>query len=170
MDQVKIGAFLKDLRKEKNMTQEQLAEQFGVAGRTVSRWESGSNMPDLSILIELADFYGVGIRELIDGERKGTGQNSEMKDTLKKVAQYSEAEHQKLKTRMRDICIIAEFLLISYIFLESSKFFDIPDDLQRSIQGFVMGAVYAVLILNSLYLNGMLDRLRQWKLRIFKKK
>ncbi len=41
MDQVKIGAFLKELRKEKNMTQEQLADQFGVAGRTVSRWETG---------------------------------------------------------------------------------------------------------------------------------
>ena len=62
MDQQKIGSFLKELRKEKNLTQEQLAEALNVSGRTVSRWETGSNMPDLSILVELADFYDVDIR------------------------------------------------------------------------------------------------------------
>ena len=51
MDTKKIGAFLKQCRKEKNLTQEQLAEKFGVSERTVSRWETGSNMPDLSILV-----------------------------------------------------------------------------------------------------------------------
>ena len=51
MDQGKIGSFLRELRKEKSLTQEQLAEKFNVASRTVSRWETGSNMPDLSILI-----------------------------------------------------------------------------------------------------------------------
>lgn len=50
MDQKKTGYFLKKLRKERGITQEQLAETFGVAGRTVSRWETGSNMPDLDIL------------------------------------------------------------------------------------------------------------------------
>lgn len=59
MDQVKIGRFMRELRKEKALTQEQLAEKFGVSNRTVSRWENGNNMPDISILIELADFYGV---------------------------------------------------------------------------------------------------------------
>ena len=70
MDQIKIGAFLKTLRREKNMTQEQLAEQLGVSSRTVSRWETGSNIPDISLLAELAEFYDVSIPELIDGERK----------------------------------------------------------------------------------------------------
>ena len=69
MNQKNIGSFLKILRKEKNLTQEQLAEQFNVSSRTVSRWETGSNMPDLSLLVELADFYNVDIREIIDGER-----------------------------------------------------------------------------------------------------
>ena len=59
MDQIKIGAFLKALRKEKNMTQEQLAEQLGVSNRTVSRWETGSNMPDISLLTEIAEFYDI---------------------------------------------------------------------------------------------------------------
>ena len=89
MDTKKIGAFLKQCRKENNLTQEQLAEKFGVSARTVSRWETGSNMPDLSILIELADYYDIEIKELLDGERSST-MNKEMKETLNKVADYEE--------------------------------------------------------------------------------
>ena len=70
MDQKKIGVFLKELRKEKELTQEQLAEIVQVSNRTVSRWENGNNMPDLDILIELSDFYEVELREILDGERK----------------------------------------------------------------------------------------------------
>lgn len=77
MNQQKIGCFLKELRKEKELTQEQLAEHFGVAGRTVSRWETGNNMPDLSLLIELADFYQVDIREIFEGERIEKNMTSE---------------------------------------------------------------------------------------------
>ena len=53
MDTKKIGAFLKQCRKENNLTQEQLAEKFGVSARTVSRWETGSNMPDLVYWLSL---------------------------------------------------------------------------------------------------------------------
>ena len=89
MNQQKTGELLKHLRKEKGLTQEQLAEHFYVSSRTVSRWETGNNMPDLDMLIELADFYDVDIRELIVGERKSENMNNETKDTLKKVAEYS---------------------------------------------------------------------------------
>ena len=57
MNQQKTGELLKRLRKEKRLTQDQLAEKFYVSSRTVSRWETGSNMPDVAILIELADLY-----------------------------------------------------------------------------------------------------------------
>ena len=70
MDQQKIGEFLKTLRKEKDLTQEELADKMNVSRRTVSRWETGSNLPDLSILVELADLYDVDLREIFDGERK----------------------------------------------------------------------------------------------------
>lgn len=59
MDQQKIGQFLRECRKEKGITQEQLAEMPGVTNRSVSRWENGSNLPDLDILIEMADYYDV---------------------------------------------------------------------------------------------------------------
>ena len=94
MDTKKIGAFLKQCRKEKNLTQEQLAEKFRVSARTVSRWETGTNMPDLSILVELAEYYDVEMRELLDGERS-QAMNKEMRETLDKVAMYEEWTKRK---------------------------------------------------------------------------
>ena len=95
MDMKKIGSFLKALRKEKGLTQEQLAEKLGVAGRTVSRWETASNMPDLSILIQLAEFYDIEVGEILDGERKDKAMDKEVKETLNKIADYSNDEKQK---------------------------------------------------------------------------
>lgn len=95
MDQKKIGGFLKELRKEKGLTQEQFAEMMGVSGRTVSRWETGANMPDLSILIQIADYYNVDMKEILDGERKSEIMEKELKETLMKVADYSEIEKEK---------------------------------------------------------------------------
>lgn len=95
MDMKKIGSFLKALRKEKGLTQEQLAEKLGVAGRTVSRWETASNMPDLSVLIQLAEFYDIEVGEILDGERKDKVMDKEVKETLNKIADYSNDEKQK---------------------------------------------------------------------------
>ena len=82
MDQVRIGSFLKELRKEKNLTQEQLAECFGVSNRTISRWETGNNMPDIGMLVEIADFYEVSIPEIIDGKRKSRDMETQKETVL----------------------------------------------------------------------------------------
>ncbi|MBR3585004.1 MAG: helix-turn-helix domain-containing protein [Oscillospiraceae bacterium] len=92
MDQIRIGAFLKELRKEKELTQEQLAEKLNVSGRTVSRWETGSNMPDIGMLVELADFYEVSIPEIIAGERKSEIMNQDTRETAVAMAEYSRNE------------------------------------------------------------------------------
>lgn len=97
MDTKKIGIFLKELRKEKGLTQEQLAEKLLVSGRTVSRWETGLNMPDLSILIRISELYDVEIKEILDGERKSEIMNLELKDTLSKVADYNKLEKKKVE-------------------------------------------------------------------------
>ena len=102
MNQIKIGEFLRELRKEKGLTQEQLAEQFNISRRSVSRWETGSNMPDVGLLIEIADFFDVDIREIIDGERKSENMEKE-KETLRKVAEYADAEKAKLKKKVSHI-------------------------------------------------------------------
>ena len=112
MQQEKMGCLLRELRKEKGMTQEQFAEVFGVTNRTVSRWENGINVPDVSILVEISKFYDVGILELIEGERKQEIMKSENYEELSRIADY--ADGQKAITlnnvRRRDmvelICII----------------------------------------------------------------
>jgi len=99
MDQIKIGAFLKELRNDNNLTQEQLAEKFGVSQRSVSRWENGNTMPDISILIELADYYEIDLREILNGERKMNSMNEDLKETLEMVADYTAAEKEKILKR-----------------------------------------------------------------------
>lgn len=166
MDMERTGKLLKELRKEKEMTQEQLAEQLGVSSRTVSRWETGSNMPDLSVLIELADLYHVDIRELIDGERKSENVNQETKDTLVKAADYAEQEKKCLKKKMLDMMGGVLLLLMFNSLLWYLGYHGKP---YQNLTEFTMGATIAVLVLNMLYLSGKLDKLRKAKLRWFKK-
>lgn len=70
MEQIKTGKFIAELRKEKGMTQEQLGDRLGVNSRSVSRWENGHGMPDISLLLELADVLGVTVQELLEGSRR----------------------------------------------------------------------------------------------------
>ncbi len=70
MEQIKTGKFIAELRKEKGMTQEQLGAKLGVNSRSVSRWENGHGMPDISLLLELAEVLGVTVQELLEGSRQ----------------------------------------------------------------------------------------------------
>ena len=69
MDQEKIGKFIFELRKEKKMTQQELADKIGVTDRAISKWENGRGMPDLSLMKPLCDALGITLNELISGER-----------------------------------------------------------------------------------------------------
>ena len=100
--ELNIGSNIKRLRLAKGLTQEQLAEQFNISRRSVSRWVSGSTKPEGGLLIEIADFFDVDIREIIDGERKSENMDKE-KETLKKVAEYADAEKAKLKKKVSNI-------------------------------------------------------------------
>lgn len=95
MNPKEIGAFLKQLRNEKGITQEQLAEILGVSGRTVSRWETGTNLPDLSVLVQISEYYDVEIKEILNGERRKGNMDNKLKETLLKVADYNELEKQR---------------------------------------------------------------------------
>ncbi len=114
MDPIRIGAFLKKLRKERNMTQEEIAGKYGVTQRSVSRWENGITMPDISIMIELADFYDVDIRELLRGERKSENMDTDMKETLEMVAEYTEADKAKI---LKKVYICGQGMLITAVAL-----------------------------------------------------
>ena len=168
MNQQKTGEFLKHLRKKKGLTQEQLAEHFCVSSRTVSRWETGNNMPDLDMLIELADFYDVDIREIIDGERKSENMDNETKDTLKKVAEYAAEENKKLKNKMVDMMLGAVILLVfSSILFENTYsgllYGIVPERACNNILMFSQGLAVAALVLNILHLMGFFEKISKWK-------
>ena len=146
MDQIKIGSFLKELRNEKGLTQVQLAEQLNVSNRSVSRWETGSTLPDISILVELAEFYEVDIKEIIDGERKSETMKEEMRDTLVKVAEYTNEDKEMQYYKMRKMigCILIGF----GVFLTISALMMFPSD---SSWGSIYSMIGAIILSTGLY-------------------
>ena len=117
MDLCKTGEFLRRLRTEKGLSQEQLADQLGVARRTVSRWETGTNAPDLDILIRLSDFYGVGLRDILDGERKDEPMSEEIRETAEQIAEYSSGEKARLLNRTRQALILGMAGFAAFVIL-----------------------------------------------------
>ncbi|MDE6896473.1 MAG: helix-turn-helix domain-containing protein, partial [Lachnospiraceae bacterium] len=69
MNQTKTGTFISECRKEKRMTQAQLAEKLNITDRAVSKWETGKSMPDSSVMLELCEILGITVNELLSGER-----------------------------------------------------------------------------------------------------
>lgn len=92
MNQEKIGKFIAELRKEKNMTQEQLAEVLEVNVKSISRWENGKTMPDLSMLPILANELNVEVSELLNGRKMTKEELFELKDTIERLIEYSQKE------------------------------------------------------------------------------
>ena len=161
MDQKKIGRFLKELRKEKDITQEQLAEKINVSGRTVSRWETGSNMPDISLLAELAEFYDVSIPEIIDGERKSEQMNEEIKETVIKVTDYTETNNARLLKRVRIIGITGVITILIAMVMDAGGLAVSPfwESVKRDLYAWTLGT----LIANILYTTGWLKRISEKK-------
>lgn len=159
MDQIKIGAFLKALRKEKNMTQEQLAEQLGVSNRTISRWETGNNMPDIGLLTEIAEFYNVSIPELINGERKSENMREEVKEVAETMSDYAKAEKEELVKSIRKMSLIGLVALIVYMVLDRTGVYD-RNNLFRYAYGISEALIYVTVLMFPLYTTGLLSRLR----------
>lgn len=167
MNQQNTGNFLRELRKSKGLTQEQLAERLNVSGRTVSRWENGMTMPDLDLLIELADLYDIDIRELIDGERKNDKMDKETKETLKKVADYAETEKRILAKRMCGMTAGTLIIFAFYLFVHYTDF--VTGRPYQNLSDFTLGLTAAALVLNILYCLGVLDKIRAAKIAFINK-
>lgn len=164
MNQIKIGVFIKELRKEKGLTQEQLAEQFNVSRRTVSRWETGSNLPELDILIEMADYYEVGIRELLNGERKSEDMSKELEETVLKVAEYSNEDKIKVTKRMHLLFIGGAVAAILYLVL---VFTDHADNFWG---GLCLGIQSGMMIVGLVMTSKYAAKIRACKMRILNRR
>ncbi len=94
MDQERIGKWIALLRKEKKLTQEQLAERLGVSNRSVSRWENGRSMPDFSLLWDIAGELDVTVSELLNGKRMEKEANTEVLGSMNVLLAWSGREKQ----------------------------------------------------------------------------
>ena len=101
MDLKKIGKFIADCRKEKNITQEQLAEKLYITDRAVSKWERGLSLPDADKMLDLCNILDINVNELLSGEK------IDMKDDKKKtdellveLAKQEELKNKKIMTNM----------------------------------------------------------------------
>lgn len=113
MDTQKIGKFLKELRKEHDMTQEQLGERIGVTNKTVSRWETGNYMPPIESLKLLSDIYQISINEILSGERLDKEQYIDAAEENITVAlEQIEAKNKKVDTTMFAVLVITTILAI----------------------------------------------------------
>lgn len=163
MDQQKVGSFLKELRREKGLTQEQLAEEFHTTNRSVSRWENGRNMPDISLLVELADFYDVDVREIIDGERKSEMMNEEVREVASKMADYAVEQKSKLLIWVRCISLAGVILMAFILGLQTFGY-------EPGVVSFICYALsvvtFIVMVILALHTNGMLEKLVKRKMFI----
>ena len=160
MDQQKIGKFLKQLRNEKQMTQEMLAQVFNVSSRTISRWETGSNLPDISLLVEIADFFDVDVREIIEGERKSDMMNEELHDVAEKMADYADAEKTNLLNWVRGFSLVGTFLLTIAIALQCLNY---KPDFTRAMAILFSFLGFVGMAITTLYTNGILQKLAKKK-------
>lgn len=160
MDQKKIGNFLKELRKEKDITQEQFAEHLGTSGRTISRWETGSNMPDISLLVEIAEFFDVSIPEIINGERKSENMNKEVKEVAETLSEYATAEKEKMITEIRIYSIMGTIALVVYFILDASQLI-LQYTIFEKIAIYCETLVFVTVMLIFALTTGMLNKLRK---------
>ena len=113
MNQVKIGKFIAQCRKEQNMTQAQLAEKLNITDKAISKWETGKGLPDSSIMLELCQKLNINVNELLSGERLNT-ENYQEKANENIVYITKEAEKNK-KIKNRTIIVFAILVLIFII-------------------------------------------------------
>ncbi len=114
MDLEKIGRFIADCRKKKNLTQMQLAEKLNITDRAISKWECGKSLPDSSIMLELCDVLGISVNELL------TGEELDMKDYNKQIElNLVEMVKQKEESDKRLLNIEIILMVISLIFFIS---------------------------------------------------
>ena len=118
MEQQKIGKFIHDLRKEKEMTQKQLADMVGVSDKAISKWETGRGIPDTAIMSELCKVLGISINELLSGERLSVDNYSgKAEENMVNLLRDKEQEKQKWSKVKGALNLLWLLLFIFMIFI-----------------------------------------------------
>ena len=114
MDQIKIGKFIANCRKDRNLTQSDLAELLGVSNRTISKWETGRGMCDISMFQPLCEALDITYNELLNGE-KSEIKNDEIEDSIKNTIEYSKIQISDKNKRIKFHYIIIIGITIAFL-------------------------------------------------------
>lgn len=118
MDQVKIGRFIAQCRKNANLTQMQLAEKLGITDRAVSKWETGKTMPDSSVMLELCGILKITVNDLLSGEIVSMDNyNKEMENKLLEMIREKEKADKRLLAVEVVIGITATIILFALVLI-----------------------------------------------------
>lgn len=118
MDLVKIGKFISEKRKNKRLTQEQLAERLYITDRAVSKWERGLSLPDASIMIDLCNILDISVNELLIGEMiENKDYKKKTEELLLELARQDEVKNKKMITDMWVLIITALIFYLSIVLL-----------------------------------------------------
>ena len=124
MDQLKIGKFIANCRKQKSLTQAQLSEKLGITDKAISKWERGISMPDTSIMLELCDILGISVNELLSGEKISMENNQNNEKLLLDMAKEIETKNKTIWASMWAIMIVSITALLAGILIAA---FIIPE-------------------------------------------
>ena len=113
MDQLKIGKFIAECRKQTKLTQLQLAEKLGITDKAISKWERGIAMPDTAIMLELCDILGISVNELLNGEKISMENNNQKNEQL--MLDMAKELERKNKTIWNSMWTIMTVCLIGLI-------------------------------------------------------
>ncbi len=120
MDQIKIGRFIAECRKNANLTQMQLAEKLGITDKAVSKWERGLAMPDSSVMLELCDTLKITVNDLLSGEVVAMeNYNKEMEKQLLDIIQQKQESDKRLLKLEIILGIVAVLPLIAAVIIAS---------------------------------------------------
>ena len=120
MDLIKIGKFIAESRKSKNITQMQLAEKLNITDRAISKWECGKAMPDASIMLELCEILGISVNELLKGEKIDMGEyNKQTELHLIELVKEKEEADKRLLNMEIVIGVIGTIFYLALIFVAS---------------------------------------------------
>ncbi|SEK19875.1 Helix-turn-helix domain-containing protein [Pseudobutyrivibrio ruminis] len=148
LDLIKTGSFISEMRKEKGLTQKQLADQVGVSDKAVSRWETGKGLPDTSIMPELCKALDINVNELLSGERLNaeaySGKAEEIMVSLVKDVQENKNDKKSVVLGLALGFVLLMLGLIGIVTVSGSRvvyFLDIPSVVfVLAIQLIVLGA------------------------------
>ena len=153
MNQEKIGKFIAKCRKDKKMTQSELAEKLGVTDKSIGNWENGRNMPDLSLFKPLCDVLGITINDLLSGEKISKDKYQErFEENIVNTIDYSTKRINKYSN------VIGLLLVIFGLFISMSAIMIFPSESS-------WGSIYSVfgVVLFVIGISKLTNKMKMWK-------